>query len=197
MAIDLRIRVFRNADNKPFYKLYTSQASADKYFTDFTADAMVQQRYSSLTHSLSPLLSLSSSLSLTDSHTHSLSHSPLLISSALNYHSWKGVPNIDGRIADFSYDPSLTTIVQDKGYAPRQQEGGWRFIRFRDDKTVPSNEVTVQNLWKCINDSVGAPEIIAKMDLIRLNWKNREKGIPQQMYLPLSLSLILHYFILL
>jgi hypothetical protein len=45
VSIDLRIKVFKNADNKSSFKLYTWQGSADKYYADFTPDNQVLERH--------------------------------------------------------------------------------------------------------------------------------------------------------
>lgn len=90
--------------------------------------------------------------------------------------------NVENKIAEFRFDKSWINIIQDKGYAPRQETGGWKFIAFRPDKHIQSDEVLVADVWRCIQDGVAAPEIMARMDIVRRNWKARERGESQSLY---------------
>lgn len=85
---------------------------------------------------------------------------------------------VDNRIADFKFDKQWKTIVWDAGYAPTQKDGGWRFVRFRDDKTVPCEDGAARQLLKAVLDGVEQEDLIAKTDPIRTNWKAREQGEP-------------------
>jgi hypothetical protein len=89
--------------------------------------------------------------------------------------------NVENRIGDFKFDKSWKTIIQDKGYAPRQEEGGWKFVQFRNDKNIQSGEILAHDVMKCINDAVAVPEILSRMDIIRSNWKARERGESQNL----------------
>ncbi|RKP23234.1 hypothetical protein SYNPS1DRAFT_31052 [Syncephalis pseudoplumigaleata] len=47
----------------------------------------------------------------------------------------------DGRIAEFRYDPDWKVTIVEQGYAPMTRKGGWRFVRFRDDKDAANDEI--------------------------------------------------------
>ncbi|KAL1914485.1 uncharacterized protein VTP21DRAFT_8868 [Calcarisporiella thermophila] len=81
----------------------------------------------------------------------------------------------DGRVGEFWYDPKWPTTIIDPGYAPTIRKGGWRFLRFRDDKETANDEAVVRNIMRSIEDAVSREELEAFCDQIRSAWKAREK----------------------
>ncbi|SAM00184.1 hypothetical protein [Absidia glauca] len=90
---------------------------------------------------------------------------------------WKDQPP-DGRIAEFRYDPNWQVTVVEQGYAPTTKTGGWRFVRFRDDKDAANEENVVKKILHSIKDGVSKEQLITHMECIRDAWKAREKGLP-------------------
>ncbi|CAG8449536.1 12003_t:CDS:10 [Ambispora leptoticha] len=65
----------------------------------------------------------------------------------------KNPPN--SRIGEFWWDPNWKTIVvNEDGYAPSVRAGGWRFLRFRDDKDFANDEKLVKKIMNSIQDAV-------------------------------------------
>ncbi|KAG2188377.1 hypothetical protein INT44_001130 [Umbelopsis vinacea] len=88
----------------------------------------------------------------------------------------KSVP--DGKIGEFRYDPEWNVTIVEPGYAPTKRKGGWRFVKFRDDKELANDEQVVKKILKSIQDGVTKEQLLAHMEDIRTAWKAREKGIP-------------------
>ncbi|KAI9480373.1 MAG: mRNA capping enzyme, catalytic domain-containing protein [Benjaminiella poitrasii] len=84
----------------------------------------------------------------------------------------------DGRIAEFRYDPEWEVTIVEQGYAPTVRKGGWRFLRFRDDKSTANDEVVVKKILNSIRDGVTKEQLLLCMDRVRAAWKAREKGLP-------------------
>ncbi|KAI8335846.1 mRNA capping enzyme, catalytic domain-containing protein [Chlamydoabsidia padenii] len=90
---------------------------------------------------------------------------------------WKDQPP-DGRIAEFRYDPNWQVTIVEQGYAPTTRTGGWRFVRFRDDKDAANEESDVKKILHSIKDGVSKEQLFTHMECIRDAWKAREKGLP-------------------
>ncbi|KAJ2962054.1 hypothetical protein NQZ79_g2762 [Umbelopsis isabellina] len=88
----------------------------------------------------------------------------------------KSVP--DGRIGEFRYDPQWNVTIVEPGYAPTVRKGGWRFVKFREDKELANDEQVVKKILKSIQDGITKEQLLAHMEDIRAAWKAREKGIP-------------------
>ncbi|KAI8096636.1 mRNA capping enzyme, catalytic domain-containing protein [Halteromyces radiatus] len=86
---------------------------------------------------------------------------------------WKDQPP-DGRIAEFRYDPNWQVTIVEQGYAPVTRTGGWRFVRFRDDKDAANEENDVKRILNSIQDGVSKEQLLAHMETIRDAWKARE-----------------------
>ncbi|KAI9022935.1 mRNA capping enzyme, catalytic domain-containing protein [Phycomyces nitens] len=84
----------------------------------------------------------------------------------------------DGRIAEFRYDSNWEVTIVEQGYAPIPRKGGWRFVRFRDDKETANDENVVKKILSSIQDGVTQKQLLAHMDRVRAAWKAREKGLP-------------------
>ncbi|RUS31381.1 hypothetical protein BC938DRAFT_477938 [Jimgerdemannia flammicorona] len=87
---------------------------------------------------------------------------------------WKKSPP-DNKIAEFRYDPEWMVTIAEPGYALETRKGGWRFVRFRDDKDTPNDEAVVKKIMKSIEDAVSKEQLLAHMEKIRTAWKAREK----------------------
>ncbi|KAI7889738.1 mRNA capping enzyme, catalytic domain-containing protein [Mucor mucedo] len=98
----------------------------------------------------------------------------------------------DGRIAEFRYDSDCEVTIIEQGYAPTVRKGGWRFVRFRDDKSTANDEMVVKRIRNSIQDGVTKEQLLLCMDRVRAAWKAREKGLPMPALhpkpTPLSLS---------
>ncbi|CEJ01129.1 hypothetical protein RMCBS344292_15165 [Rhizopus microsporus] len=95
----------------------------------------------------------------------------------MTYYRWKShLP--DGRIAEFRYDPDCEVTIVEQGYAPTVRKGGWRFVRFRDDKGIANDENVVKKILNSIKDGVTKEQLLSCMDRVRAAWKAREKGLP-------------------
>ncbi|CEP19019.1 hypothetical protein [Parasitella parasitica] len=90
----------------------------------------------------------------------------------------------DGRIAEFRYDPQCEVTIIEQGYAPTVRKGGWRFVRFRDDKSTANDEQVVKKILLSIHDGVTKEQLLSCMDRVRAAWKAREKGLPMPPSLP-------------
>ncbi|CAO3686305.1 unnamed protein product [Rhizopus stolonifer] len=84
----------------------------------------------------------------------------------------------DGRIAEFRYDSEWEVTIVEQGYAPIVRKGGWRFVRFRDDKGIANDEDAVRRTLNSIRDGVTKEQLLAGMEKVRAAWKAREKGLP-------------------
>ncbi|CAO3611848.1 unnamed protein product [Mucor hiemalis] len=84
----------------------------------------------------------------------------------------------DGRIAEFRYDSDCEVTIIEQGYAPTIRKGGWRFVRFRDDKSTANDEQVVKKILNSIQDGVTKEQLLLCMDRVRAAWKAREKGLP-------------------
>ncbi|KAJ3077524.1 Dcp1p-Dcp2p decapping enzyme complex alpha subunit, partial [Quaeritorhiza haematococci] len=83
----------------------------------------------------------------------------------------------DNRIAEFRYDTSWKTMIFENGYAPSARTGGWRFVRFRDDKDSANDEAVLSNVMGVLKDGVTREMLESRIESIRANWKARERGI--------------------
>ncbi|KAG9306081.1 hypothetical protein G9A89_015985 [Geosiphon pyriformis] len=88
----------------------------------------------------------------------------------------KDPPN--GRIGEFWYDPNWKTTMPEEGYAPWIRAGGWRFVRFRDDKELANDETVLNKIWHSIQDAVTKEMLERHCDIIRKGWKERERFPP-------------------
>ncbi|KAL0095879.1 mRNA capping enzyme, catalytic domain-containing protein [Phycomyces blakesleeanus] len=84
----------------------------------------------------------------------------------------------DGRIGEFRFDSNWEVTIVEQGYAPKMRKGGWRFVRFRDDKETANDENVVKKILCSIQDGVTQKQLLAHMDRVRAAWKAREKGLP-------------------
>ncbi|KAI8327067.1 mRNA capping enzyme, catalytic domain-containing protein [Choanephora cucurbitarum] len=91
----------------------------------------------------------------------------------------------EGRIAEFRYDPLCEVTIIEPGYAPTTRKGGWRFVRFRDDKTTANDESIVKKVMHNTQEGVTKEQLLSCMERVRAAWKAREKGIPMP---PLSFT---------
>ncbi|KAG1168626.1 hypothetical protein G6F70_009028 [Rhizopus microsporus] len=76
------------------------------------------------------------------------------------------------------YDPNCEVTIVEQGYAPTVRKGGWRFVRFRDDKGIANDENVVKKILNSIKDGVTKEQLLSCMDRVRAAWKAREKGLP-------------------
>ncbi|EIE83489.1 hypothetical protein RO3G_08194 [Rhizopus delemar RA 99-880] len=76
------------------------------------------------------------------------------------------------------YDSECEVTIVEQGYAPVVRKGGWRFVRFRDDKGTANDENAVKRILNSIRDGVTKEQLLACMDRVRAAWKAREKGLP-------------------
>ncbi|ORX62779.1 hypothetical protein DM01DRAFT_1403226 [Hesseltinella vesiculosa] len=84
----------------------------------------------------------------------------------------------DGRIAECRYDPSWQVTIVEQGYAPVVRTGGWRFVRFCDEKTATvDSEQDAKEAMHMVKQGVPKDQLLTHMDRIRKAWKAREKGI--------------------
>ncbi|KAJ3184174.1 Dcp1p-Dcp2p decapping enzyme complex alpha subunit [Geranomyces variabilis] len=81
----------------------------------------------------------------------------------------------DGRIGEFRWDPSWPTYVWDAGYVGTERRGGWRFVRFRDDKSVANDITVLEDTKKAIDNGVSRDMLLGWLENIRSNWKHREQ----------------------
>lgn len=78
--------------------------------------------------------------------------------------SWNVNPPL-GKILECRYDPEW--IVDEK------KPGGWRFIRFREDKVMANAQHVVQKIIDSIGDNVKQDHLIKSCDRIKKNWDLR------------------------
>ncbi|SAM03346.1 hypothetical protein [Absidia glauca] len=90
---------------------------------------------------------------------------------------WKDLPP-EGRIAEFRYDSLRQVTIVEQGYAPTTKTGGWRFIRFCDDKDAANQEVDAKKTINSIQYGVSKEQLLAHLEHIRDAWKIREQGLP-------------------
>ncbi|KAK9711325.1 hypothetical protein K7432_007918 [Basidiobolus ranarum] len=91
---------------------------------------------------------------------------------------WRPSPP-DGRIAEFRWDSQWPVTIFEKGYAPKNQKGGWRFVRFRDDKDTANEEEFAKLVRDGMPHAVSREVLESQVEEIRSNWKIREKtGVP-------------------
>ncbi|KAF7727787.1 Dcp1p-Dcp2p decapping enzyme complex alpha subunit [Apophysomyces ossiformis] len=89
---------------------------------------------------------------------------------------WRNQPP-DKRIAEFRYDEDLDVTIVEQGYAPITRKGGWRFVRFREDKDTANDENVVNKIMASIRDGVTKEQLLQHMDDVRAAWKAREKRL--------------------
>jgi hypothetical protein len=65
----------------------------------------------------------------------------------------------DGRILECRYDPCLEMTIHYPGSSPEKKQGGWRFMRFRNDKITPNDKSVVSKILKSIADNVTKEEV--------------------------------------
>jgi mRNA guanylyltransferase len=82
-----------------------------------------------------------------------------------DYQRFRYDPKCDERIVECVRDPNWVTIEYDLTYPTwnrqRRSEGGWRFLRVREDKNEPNRLTTVQSVVRSIKDGVTKEEILA------------------------------------
>ncbi|KAJ3153385.1 Dcp1p-Dcp2p decapping enzyme complex alpha subunit [Geranomyces michiganensis] len=86
---------------------------------------------------------------------------------------WKSA-SPDGRIGEFRWDPLWPTYVWDAGYVGTERRGGWRFVRFREDKNVANDITVLEDTKKAIENGVSRDMLLGWLENIRANWKHRE-----------------------
>jgi mRNA guanylyltransferase len=59
-------------------------------------------------------------------------------------------------------------------------QGRWRIVRFRDDKSEANHKSTVQSVMESINDRVSDKDLSKAAELIRKNWKARQARADQE-----------------
>ncbi|KAG0176359.1 Dcp1p-Dcp2p decapping enzyme complex alpha subunit [Apophysomyces sp. BC1021] len=87
---------------------------------------------------------------------------------------WRNQPP-NNRIAEFRFDDDLDVTIVEQGYAPITRKGGWRFVRFREDKDTANDENVVKKILASIRDGVTKEQLLVHMDGVRAAWKAREK----------------------
>lgn len=78
--------------------------------------------------------------------------------------AWNENPPL-GKILECRYDPEW--IVDEK------KPGGWRFIRFRDDKVMANAQHVVQKIIDSIGDNVKQEQLTKSCSVIKKNWDSR------------------------
>ncbi|EGF79427.1 hypothetical protein BATDEDRAFT_89511 [Batrachochytrium dendrobatidis JAM81] len=91
---------------------------------------------------------------------------------------WKS-PSPDGRIVECTYDPVWKTYMFENGYAGDVRIGGWRFIRFRDDKRVADEESKLKETMEAIKYCITREVLDSHVEAIRAQWKARERRAHQ------------------
>ncbi|KAJ3166842.1 Dcp1p-Dcp2p decapping enzyme complex alpha subunit [Geranomyces variabilis] len=81
----------------------------------------------------------------------------------------------DGRIGEFRWDPLWPTYVWDAGYVGTERRGGWRFVRFREDKSMANDITALESTKKAIDNGVSRDMLLGWLENIRSNWKHREQ----------------------
>ncbi|TPX65677.1 hypothetical protein SpCBS45565_g05002 [Spizellomyces sp. 'palustris'] len=89
---------------------------------------------------------------------------------------WRVSPP-DGRIAEFRWDKNWMTSLWEDGYVSSKREGGWRFVRFRDDKDTANDLAVLEKTMKLIQNGVTKEMLLGRIDTIRGHWKAREQGV--------------------
>ncbi|KAJ3005449.1 Dcp1p-Dcp2p decapping enzyme complex alpha subunit, partial [Thoreauomyces humboldtii] len=82
----------------------------------------------------------------------------------------------DNRIGEFRWDPEWKTFLWEKGYVGTERRGGWRFVRFRDDKEQANDLAVVQDTIHAITHGVPKDMLLGWINTIRDHWKQRENG---------------------
>ncbi|KAL2913458.1 hypothetical protein HK105_207070 [Polyrhizophydium stewartii] len=85
----------------------------------------------------------------------------------------------DGRIIECTFDPAWKTFIWEHGYAGETRLGGWRFLRFRDDRRSADVEQRVRQMQDCCKNSVSREMLESQLETIRAHWKAREKRLSQ------------------
>lgn len=80
--------------------------------------------------------------------------------------------NLEGRIIECNYDPNWDTWI-DLNIEPKLRKGGWKFLRFRDDKTTANDINVLDRIIESIQNSPTKDELIALESNIRENWNLR------------------------
>jgi hypothetical protein len=73
---------------------------------------------------------------------------------------WKQSPP-DGKIIDCRFDKGWETLLWENGYAGTVRTGGWRFSRFRDDKTMADDEKKLKGCWKSFINPVPLEAVLS------------------------------------
>ena len=84
-----------------------------------------------------------------------------------------------GKIVECNYDKDLAVSVFMKTLPDSDGEwvdrkGGWKFNRFRTDKSTPNDISTVTKILDSISDNVTQKDLEDRLPSIRRNWKSRE-----------------------
>lgn len=93
--------------------------------------------------------------------------------------SWLASPP-EGRIVECRYDPSWSTDVDLDTAHPTTRRGGWRFVRFRDDKTTANDVTVLGRIIESLYDSPTKEELVAAEPLIRQKWQERHPPFPNK-----------------
>lgn len=88
---------------------------------------------------------------------------------------WRTLPTSpDGRIGEFKFDSEWPVESWQTGYGSRSLKGGWRFLRFRDDKLTANHVKVYERIMHSLNYAASKEQLLALMPEIRRNWKTRE-----------------------
>eukprot|EP01135_Chromosphaera_perkinsii_P000275 Nk52_evm44s62 gene=Nk52_evmTU44s62 len=90
------------------------------------------------------------------------------------YEKFCNMKKINGRIVECVFDEEAYTVNPETG---AKFKGGWKVLRFRDDKTTANDINTIKKILNSVNDNVTEQDLLEHQDTIHHNWKDREKGI--------------------
>ncbi|KAJ3041165.1 Dcp1p-Dcp2p decapping enzyme complex alpha subunit [Rhizophlyctis rosea] len=88
----------------------------------------------------------------------------------------------DGKIGEFRWDPDWKTLIMEEGYAAQEKQGGWRFVRFREDKATANDINVLERIKASIHDGVTIEMLESRLESMRAHWKAREKGLAGPIY---------------
>ena len=90
------------------------------------------------------------------------------------YEKFRKMKKINGRIVECVHDPEWYTVNPETG---AKFKGGWKVLRFRDDRSMANDVNTIKRILFSVNDNVTSEDLIKHQDKIHQNWKDRENGI--------------------
>ncbi|KAJ2995269.1 hypothetical protein HDV02_000924 [Globomyces sp. JEL0801] len=65
----------------------------------------------------------------------------------------------EGKIIDCRFDPLWETLLWENGYAGKTRKGGWRFCRYRPDKTTAEDEKALNHRWKSLINPITVEQV--------------------------------------